>query len=47
LCIIGIVGYILDNTILSAGITLGGIAFLISLIFMILDFGKRTEVNKS
>jgi len=47
LCIIGIVGYILQNTILSAGILLGGVVFLVSLIFIVLDFGRREKVNKS
>ena len=41
LCIVGIIGYLLQNPILSAGVMLGGIAFLISLVFIIIDFGKN------
>jgi len=43
LCIIGFVGYMLQNTILSMGVLLGGIVFLFSLIFMVVDFGKSVK----
>ena len=42
-CIIGIIGYILNNSILSTGTMIGGILFLLSLIFMIIDF--RTSIK--
>jgi hypothetical protein len=42
------IGYMIKNTIMSTGILLGGIAFLISLVFMVLEFGKEcrlVEIN--
>jgi len=42
LCIIGIIGYILKNEIISMGIILGGISFLVGLMFMVLDFRKKS-----
>lgn len=45
LCIIGIVGYLIKSTILSSGVMLGGIAFLISLVFMVLEFRSKQVVN--
>jgi len=38
LCIIGIIGYLTGNSIVAMGIMMGGIVFLISLIFMIIEF---------
>jgi hypothetical protein len=38
LCIIGIIGYLLGNNILSKGMMIGGIIFLLSLLFMIIEF---------
>lgn len=37
-CIIGIIGYLIGNSIISLGIMIGGIVFLICLIFMIIEF---------
>lgn len=45
LCIIGIIGYMTDNAVLSLGVMAGGAVFLISLIFMILDFGNKKAVH--
>ena len=38
LCIIGIIGYLIGNNILSSGIMIGGVVFLICLIFMVIEF---------
>ena len=38
LCIIGIIGYVIGNSIVAMGIMVGGIIFLISLIFMVFEF---------
>ncbi|MCL2578088.1 MAG: hypothetical protein FWE27_08580 [Defluviitaleaceae bacterium] len=43
LCIIGFVGYILQNKVLSTGVLLGGIVFLLSLIFIVIDFNKSRD----
>ena len=47
LYVVGIAGFMLHNTVLSQGINLGAIAFLICLVFLILDFRKRklTVIN--
>jgi hypothetical protein len=37
-CIIGIIGYLLGSSILSKGMMIGGILFLFSLLFMIIEF---------
>jgi hypothetical protein len=41
LYVAGIAGFMLQNTVLSQGLNLGAIAFLICLVFLILDFRKR------
>jgi hypothetical protein len=41
LYVVGIAGFMLKNTVLSQGINLGAIAFLICLVFLIIDFRKR------
>jgi hypothetical protein len=43
LYVVGIAGFMLQNTVLSQGLNLGAIAFLICLVFLILDFRKRKE----
>lgn len=45
-CIIGIVGIILNNSILSLGSTIGGVAFIFFLIFSILYFHKDDTLIK-
>ncbi|MFZ5354862.1 MAG: hypothetical protein ACOZCL_19350 [Bacillota bacterium] len=47
LCIIGIVGYLAKNTILASGVMVGGIAFLISLVFIIFEFGKKQVIKQN
>ena len=37
-CIIGIIGYCIGNSIVAMGIMIGGVLFLISLIFMVIEF---------
>jgi hypothetical protein len=37
-CIIGIAGYIMHNNFIALGTTLGGVAFLVSLFFMVREF---------
>jgi len=38
LCILGVAGYILRNQMLSMGVALGGVVFLISLVSMVIEF---------
>lgn len=38
LCVVGIIGYMMKDPILSTGIMLGGIVFLMSLAFMVIEF---------
>jgi hypothetical protein len=45
LYIVGIVGFMFQNAILSQGIVLGAIAFLLCQVFLILDFRKRKICN--
>lgn len=42
LCIIGIVGYALDHAVISLGVMIGGIFFLISLLFMVIEFKSES-----
>lgn len=41
-CIIGLAGYILNNAVIALGIMIGGILFLLSLIFMSIEFKSRS-----
>lgn len=43
-CLIGIVGYLMDSSIVSMGIMAGGIFFLISLVFMAIEFNPKVQV---
>lgn len=46
-CIVGIIGSMIQNNIMSKGIMLGGIVFLISLVFMVLEFRNNTLKSTS
>ncbi|MCG8402033.1 MAG: hypothetical protein MJA84_10595 [Firmicutes bacterium] len=51
LCIVGIIGFMIKNNIMSNGVMLGGIVFLISLVVMVLEFRNNalestSKVNK-
>jgi len=45
--IIGIIGYMLQNEILTAGTFLGAVTFMIVLVFLIFDFSKKKRVKES
>ena len=50
-CVVGIIGIMVQNSIMSNGVMLGGIAFLLSTVFMVLEFRERalkstSKVNK-
>ena len=42
-CLLGIIGYLTGNPIMSKGTLIGGILFLISLAFMVVEFRKRGD----
>jgi len=46
LCIIGIIGYTLKNSILASGIMIGGIVFMGGLIAMAIEFRNKNEFQK-
>jgi len=43
MCIVGFTGYLTDSKMLSLGIMIGGILFLLSLISMVFEFKKKAE----
>ena len=45
-CFIGIIGYMTDCPVLSFGTMLGGVLFVVSLIFMFIEFKSRKEELK-
>ena len=45
--IIGIIGYMLQNEILTSGTFFGAVTFIIVLVFLIFDFSKKKRVKES